>query len=161
MQRTYIMKKDSVHSPAVGHHQYRIQYSSVKICAVPTVATAGKQPIGSYSFIDFILSQYILLITPAPIKSTIITKKTMPYAMTHTNGSYAYSSKTANPNSADEKNAINIKSADYIIELITCAIPPVPIIFLTAWSPSVVIKLSTCALIDAISSIVVSNVMMH
>jgi hypothetical protein len=53
------------------------------------VAVAGKQPMGSRPYIDFILSQYMLLITTAPIKSTIITKKTMPYAITHTNGSYA------------------------------------------------------------------------
>lgn len=43
----------------------------------------------------------------------------------------------------------------------TCATLPVPIIFLTAWSPSVVIIVVTCSLIEAISEIVSSSARMH
>lgn len=154
------MKNCSPHSPADGHHQYKIQYSLVKNCAVPTVLTSVKH-FKSNAFISFILSQYILFMTSAAIKRTIITKKTIVYAMTHTNGSYAYRNSRANPKSADAKNATNIKSADYKIELMNCARLPVPIIFLTAWSPRVVIKAVTWSFIAAISSIVVSKSKTH
>lgn len=120
-----------------------------------------KHVVGFMAYIDAILSHYIILTITAPTRSTIMTENTIVYARVVMNGFHAYSTSNMNPKIAEARKDMMIKSIEYTIELITCAMPPVPIIFLTAWSARPVTNVVSDALIDDTSSIFVSNSKVH